>query len=73
MHARMDVCMYVCMYNEANRSHDDTLIFIMIVFVLAKKESMLIPNAENKDRTGAFWLKNLNLSFFYGEKKRQSL
>ncbi len=28
-----------------------------------------MQNAENKDRTGAFWLQNLNLSFFDGEKK----
>ncbi len=33
----------------------------------------MIPNAENKDRTGAFWLRNLNLSFFFREKNRQSL
>jgi hypothetical protein len=30
---------------------------------------MLIPNAENKDQIGAFWLQNLNLSFLSREKK----
>ena len=40
---------------------------------LAQKKTILIPNAENKDRTGALWLRNLNLSFFFREKKRQSL
>ncbi len=50
-----------------------TLISIMIVFLLAQKKTKLIPNAENKYRTDALWLRNLNLSFFYREKKRQSL
>ncbi len=39
---------------DKNDSDDSHFIFIMIVFFLAKKESILIPNAENKDRTGAF-------------------
>ncbi len=75
------VCMYVddvhvllnarCATNVL--VHLITLIFIMVVFFLASKKTILIPNAENKDRTGAFWLRNLNLSFFYREKKRQSL
>ncbi len=30
-----------------------------------------MPNAENKDQTGAFWLRNLSLSFFM-EKKQDS-
>jgi hypothetical protein len=46
-----------------------TLISIMIVFFLAQKKTIFIPNAENKDRSSALWLRNLNLSFFYGEKK----
>ena len=29
----------------------------------------MIPNAENKDRTGALWLRNLNLNFFFEKKK----
>ena len=36
---------------------------------LAQKKTILIPNAENKDRSDVLWLRNLNLSFFYGEKK----
>ncbi len=58
------VCVCVCLY---------ALISTMIVFFLAQKKTILIPNAENKDRSGVLWLRNLNLSFFYGEKKRQSL
>ncbi len=41
----------------------------MIVFFLAQKKTTLIPNAENKDRSGVLWLRNLNLSFFSREKK----
>ncbi len=41
----------------------------MTVFFLAQKNTILIPNAENKDRSGALWLWKLNLSFFYREKK----
>jgi hypothetical protein len=49
-----------------------TLISIMIVFFFAQKKTILIPNAEYKDQSGAlFW--NLNLNFFFQEKKRQSL
>ncbi len=40
--------------------HSDCLFF-------SKKKR--IPNAENKDRTGAFWLRNLSLSFFMRRKK----
>ncbi len=40
---------------------------------LAQKKTILIPNAENKDRSNVLWLRNLNLSCFYGGKKRQSL
>ncbi len=47
----------------------DTLISIMIVFFLAQEKTILIPKAENKDRSGVIWLRNLNLSFFYREKK----
>jgi hypothetical protein len=28
---------------------------------------MLIPNAGNKDRTSAFWLRNLDLGFYENE------
>ncbi len=38
---------------------------------LAQKKTILIPNAENKDRRGALRVRNLNLRFFYGGKKRQ--
>jgi hypothetical protein len=41
----------------------------MIVFFLEQKKKILIPNAENKDRTGALWLRNLNLNFFFEKKK----
>jgi hypothetical protein len=33
------------------------------------KKTILIPNAENKDRTSAFWLRNLNSNFFLSRKK----
>ncbi len=46
-----------------------TLISIMIVFFLAQKKTILIPNAENKDWSVLLWLRNSNLSFFFGEKK----
>jgi hypothetical protein len=43
----------------------------MIVFFEHKKPTVFIPNAENKDRTSAFLVRNLNLSFFI-EKKNNS-
>ncbi len=73
----MYVCMYVyihecqLMYREVRKQyyshfHNDCLFFSI-------KKTILIPNAEIKDRTGAFWVRNSNLSFLYQEKKRQSL
>jgi hypothetical protein len=58
---------YMCTYvHTYSHFHNDCLFFSI-------KKPLLMQNAENKDRIGAFWLRNLNLSFFYGEKKRQSL
>jgi hypothetical protein len=42
--------------------HNDCLFF-------SKKKTISILNAENKDRSDAFWLRNLNLSFFIEKKK----
>ncbi len=49
-----------------------TLIFIMIDFVLAKKENIVVPNAVEKSRTGAFRSQDHTLSFFFRLKKKQS-
>jgi hypothetical protein len=57
---------YICITYTYSDFHNDCP-------VLAQKKPILILNAVNKDRTGALWLRNWNLSFFYGEKKRQSL
>jgi hypothetical protein len=46
-----------------------TLISIMIVFFLAQKKTTFILNAENKDLSSVLWLRNLNMSCFYQEKK----
>jgi hypothetical protein len=40
---------------------------------VCETKTILIPNAENKDQSGALWLQNSNLNFFFREKKRQSL
>jgi hypothetical protein len=50
-----------------------TLIFIMIDFFLAKKENLVVPNAVEKSRTGAFRSQDQTLSFFFRLKKQQSL
>jgi hypothetical protein len=47
-----------------------TLISIMIVVFLAQKKTIFILNAENKGRSSALWLRNLNLSFFLSRKKK---
>ncbi len=44
----------------------------MIVFFLAKKENIVVPNAVDKSRTGAFQSRDQTLSFFFRPKKRQS-
>jgi hypothetical protein len=46
-----------------------TLIFIMIDFFLAKKENIVVPNAVEKSRTGAFRAKDQTLRFFFRLKK----
>jgi hypothetical protein len=45
---------------------------IMIVFFLAKKENILVPNAVEKHRTGAFRTRDQTLSFFFRLKKKDS-
>jgi hypothetical protein len=45
--------------------------FQMIVYFLPKK-TYSIPNAENKDRTSEFGLRNLNLEFFLSREKKDS-
>ncbi len=68
MYVCMSSCMYVlwvhacdnvCMYSHF---HNDCLF-------LSIKKTILIPNAENKDRTGAFWLRNWAWVFFMEKKK----
>ncbi len=44
--------------------HKDCLFFSI--------KTKLIPNAENKDRIGAFWIRNWNLSHFKISCERQS-
>jgi hypothetical protein len=42
---------------------------IMIVLLYCKTKTIFIQNAENKDQTGAFWVRNLNLSAFIEKTK----
>ncbi len=72
------VHMLKCMYKYAHtmtcaNTHTSTLIFIMIAFFLAKKENIVVPNAVEKSRTGAFRSQDQMLSFFLRLKKKQSL
>jgi hypothetical protein len=48
-----------------------TLIFTMTVFFLSKKENMLVPNAVEKHRMGAFRTRDQTLSFFFSLKKKK--
>ena len=58
-------CKYVQTYIHFNRYSD----FHNDWFFLAQKKTILIPNAENKDQSGALWLRNLNLTFFIEKQK----
>ncbi len=53
-HTSDKVDVYVATYSDF---HNDCLF-------LAQKKTILILNAENKDRTGAFWLRKFELEFF---------
>ena len=44
----------------------------MIVFCSAKKENILVPNAVEKHRTGAFRTRDQTLSFFFQPKKKDN-
>jgi hypothetical protein len=66
------VCVYVCMHAIIHIQWPHcgiTLIFIMIGFCLAKKENIVVPNAVEKSRTGAFRSHDQTLSFFFRLKK----
>jgi hypothetical protein len=54
----------LCQTNPDGGSNRDTLIFIMIVFFLTKKEKIVVPNAAEKSRTDAFQSQDQMLSLF---------
>jgi hypothetical protein len=62
MHAMLHVYLHIA----------HTLIFIMIGFFLAKKENILVPNAVEKHRTGAFRTREQTMGFFFSLKKRDN-
>jgi hypothetical protein len=71
-----NICMQVYMHSRVKIRHtaiDTYSDFHNDCLFLAQEKTILVRNAENKDRSSALWLRNLNLSFFYEEKKRQSL
>ncbi len=65
---------YICIYNFCVLSVECVFTaLLMIIFFLAKKENLVVPNAVEKSRTGAFRSHDQTLSFFFRPKKRQSL
>jgi hypothetical protein len=55
-------------YNPTTRVYWYSHFCIWLSFLRIKK-TIWIRNAENKDRTGAFWFRNLSLRLFSGRKK----